>query len=309
MNRLDAMELFTRVVETGSFTAAARLLKLPRASATTRVQALEERLGIKLLHRTTRRVSVTAEGALYYEECSRLLRELNELESELTTASAAPRGKLSVDVSTSAGRLVIAPNLPSFFKRYPGIVLSLGSTDRAIDLVAEGVDCVIRGGDIHDETLAAKKLGDVPVVTLAAPSYLRKHGTPTSPEGLKKHTFVNFFSAKTGRVFPVDFEREGKLVTLERPHLVASNESQTWIALAVAGLGLVQTPASLDVRQLVAAGHLKRVLAKWTSEPLPIFVLYPQTRRLPARVRVFIDWVAEVYRAELRLAEAFVAGR
>jgi len=306
MNRLDAMELFIRVVETGSFTAAARLLQLPRASATTRVQRLEERLGVKLLHRTTRRVSVTAEGALYYEECSRILRELHELESELTRSTATPQGKLRIDVSSATGPL-LAPRLPSFFKRYPGITIALGSTDHAVDLLAEGIDCVIRGGDLHDETLAARKLGDIPVVTLASPGYLRRHGTPSSPDVLDGHIFVNFFSSKTGRTFEVDFERDGKKVTRLPAQQVAANDSQTWIALAVAGLGLVQTPASPNVRKLVEDGKLKRVLAQWTFEPLPIFVLYPQTRRLPARVRVFIDWVVEVYRDEARLADAFVA--
>jgi len=309
MNRLDAMQVFTKVVELGSFTAAATALRVPRASATTRLQALEERLNVKLLHRTTRTVSVTAEGALYYEECSRMLRDLDDLETELSSANAAPRGRLRIDVPAVSGRQVLAARLPEFFGRYPQISLSMGSTDRVVDLVAEGIDCVVRGGDVHDESLAARKLGEMPVVTLAAPSYLRKHGTPKTPADLAPHLFVNFFSQKTGKVFEVDFIRDGKTTHFLPRHLVATNDSSTWVALAVAGLGLVQTPVSAEVRQLVKDGRLKRVLSAWSSEALPVFALYPQSRRLPARVRVFIDWVAQVYADEARQAMAFAARR
>jgi LysR family transcriptional regulator for bpeEF and oprC len=307
MNRLDAMELFTRVVETGSFTAAAASLRIPRASATTRLQALEARLGVKLLHRTTRRVSLTTEGALYFEECSRLLKELGELEAELSEASARPRGRLRVDVPAAAGRHVLAPGLPAFCARYPEIVVELGSTDRAVDLLAEGVDCVVRGGSVHDERLAARKLAALPVVTCAAPGYLARAGTPKHPRELEGHRFVNFFSPRTGRVFEVDFERGGEVHSFVPPHAVAANDADTWLALAAAGLGLVQAPLGPQLRQLLGEGRLRRVLADWTVPALPMHVLYPQSRRLPARVRVFIDWVVEVYAAEAAAAERFFA--
>lgn len=305
MNRLEAMELFTRVVETGSFTAAASSLRIPRASATTRVQALEARLGVKLLHRTTRRVSLTTEGALYFEECSRLLKELRELEAELGEANARPKGRLRVDVPAAGGRHVIAPALPSFCTRYPEIVLEVGSTDRAVDLLAEGVDCVVRGGSVHDERLSARKLGALPVVTCAAPRFLGRT-RPKSPKDLEKLRFVNFFSPRTGRVFEVDFERGDETVSFVPSHQVAANDADTWVALATAGLGLIQAPLGPNVRRLLTEGALVRVLPEWTAPSLPMHVLYPQSRRLPARVRVFIDWMVEVYGQEIRTAETFL---
>lgn len=309
MDRLRAMEVFTRVVETGSFAAAARALRLPRASATTLIQALEARLQVKLLNRTTRRVSVTADGALFYEEAARLLRELTELETRLTRATASPRGRIRVDVPAAAGRHVIAPAMPAFVARYPELVVEIGSTDRPVDVLGEGVDCVVRGGDLHDDTLIARKLADLPVQTFAAPSYLARHGAPRDPDDLAGHVFVNFFSAKTGRVFEVDFRRGDRAVSVHAPHAVAANDADTWLALAVAGLGLVQAPCAPQVRAHVERGELEVVLRGWHAEPLPLFVLYPRARHLPARVRAFVDWIVEVYREEARVAAAFVAAR
>jgi LysR family transcriptional regulator for bpeEF and oprC len=309
MDRLRAMEVFTRVVETGSFTAAAHALRLPKASASTLVQALETRLGVKLLHRTTRRVSATPEGALFYDEASRLLRELGDLESGLARATASPRGRLRVDAPAAAGRQVIAPALPAFLARHPGLTVELGASDRLVDLLAEGIDCVIRGGDVHDESLVARRLGELPVVTCAAPRYLAARGTPGSPDALDGHVFVNFFSSKTGRVFEVDWQKGDRTVERRAPHLVAANDAETWIALAVAGLGLVQTPCGPAVRRHVEQGDLVLLFPDWRPAPLPLTVLYPRTRHLPARVRVFIDWVVELYREETRAAAAFVAAR
>lgn len=295
-NRLEEMELFTRVVELGSFTAASRSLHIPKASATTRIQGLERRLGVTLLHRTTRRLSLTTEGTLYYEECVRLLKELEELENSLTQSNASPRGRLRIDVAASSGRHLIAPALPAFLDRYPDITVELGSTDRAVDLVAEGVDVVIRGGDLHDESLSARKLGELSVVTVASPAYLKKHGTPKHPDELKTgHVFVNFFSSRTGRVFEVDFVKGKDERSFIAPHRVAANDTDTWVALAVAGAGLLQAPEGPEVKRLITAGALVRVMPQWTAPALPVFVLWPQSRRPPARVRVFIDWIVDHY--------------
>jgi len=307
MNRLEAMELFIRVAETGSFTVAARQLGIPKASATTRVQALEARLGVKLLHRTTRRVSLTPEGAHYFEECGRMLRELEELEGGLGRDTASAKGRLRIDVPTMMGRHVLAPRVGDFLARYPGITLELGCTDRVLDLAAEGIDCVIRGGDVHDPSLVARKLGELPVITCAAPEYLRRHGPVRSPEALDGHVFVNFLSMRTGKAFEVDFQRGEQALVLHPPHRVAANDVSIALALGVAGQGILQTPVSADVRQLLANGQLQRVLPDWSAPPLPLYVLYAPTRRLPTRVRVFVDWVVEVYREEIAQAHGFVA--
>jgi LysR family transcriptional regulator for bpeEF and oprC len=306
VDRLRSVEVFTKVVELGSFTAAAQAMRLPRATATAAVQELEARLQVKLLHRTTRRVTLTPDGSVYYEEAGRLLRELAELETSLGRSAATPRGRVRVDVPAAAGRHVIAPALGTFLDRYPDVVVEIGSTDRPVDLVGEGVDVVIRGGDLHDDTLAARKLGELAVVTCAAPAYLARRGTPRAAEDLADHHFVSFFSAKTGRHFDVDFARDGVEAALPPRHRVAANDTDTWLALALAGLGLLQIPAGVAVRSAVERGELVRLLPEWSSEPLPLYVLYPRVRHLPARVRAFVDWVVELYREECRLAAAFV---
>lgn len=309
MNQLREVEVFLQVAELGSFTAAAQALRIPKSSATTLVQALEARLQVRLLHRTTRRVSLTPEGALYYEEAGRLLRGMADLEASLGRAAASPRGRLRVDVPASAGRHLLAPALPSFLARYPDIVIELGSTDRPIDVLGEGVDCVLRGGDLHDETLVARKLAELPVLTCAAPSYLAQRGTPSSPAELAGHVFVNYFSSKTGRVFPVDFARQEESYELRPAHRVAANDADTWVALALAGLGILQAPCSVGLRDAVERGALVPLLLDWESEGLPVFVMYPKTRTLAARVRVFVDWVTELYQAEERAARRFLGAR
>lgn len=307
MDRLKAMEVFVHVVEQGSFTAAARSMRLPKASATTHVQALEAHVGAKLLHRTTRRVSPTLEGAVFYEHASRMLRELDEIEGSLGRAAVSPTGRLRVDVPAAAGRHIIAPAIPAFLQRYPGLVVELGSTDRPVDLLGEGIDCVVRGGDLHEESMISRKLGDLPVVNCAAPAYLARAGMPRTPEDLREHTFVNFFSAKTGRVFDVELSSGDRELAFLPAHRVAANDADTWLALALEGLGVLQVPCSSHVREHLRRGELKPVLPGWSAPPLPMFVLYPPTPYVPARVRAFVDWVVELYREECETAARFVA--
>lgn len=295
------------MAELGSFTQAATALRLPRASVTAAVQALEARLQVKLLHRTTRKAALTADGAAYLDEARRLLRELAELEAGLAQSARSPRGRLRVDVPAAAGRHVLAPALPDFFARYPELVLELGSSDRPIDLLGEGVDCVIRGGEAHDESLVGRRLGELPVVTCAAPAYLAARGVPTHPDELGAHVFVGFFSAKTGRAYEVDFTRAGETRVIRPMQRLAANDADTWISGAVAGLGLVQAPCSRSVREHLARGALVRVLPDWRAESLPLSVLWPRNRHLAARVRAFVDWVSEVFAEECRAA-ARVAG-
>jgi LysR family transcriptional regulator, regulator for bpeEF and oprC len=298
LDRLKALEAFATVAELGSFTRAADALRLPKARVTTLVQELEAHLAVQLLQRTTRRLSLTEDGQACLQRATTLLQDMAELESTVTRAGAAPQGRLRVDVSAAAGRHVIAPALPDWARRYPHITLELGSSDRPVDLVAEGVDCVVRGGLVHDELLVARPLGELPVVTCAAPKYLRKYGTPRKLQDLDKHQFVNFFSAKTGRVFAFDFERDGIKHEVSRPHRVAANDSDTYIAAGVAGMGLMQTPCNRLVREHLAQGRLVRVLADWHAGSLPLVVLYPRARHLSAKVRAFADWAQTVFAPE-----------
>jgi len=309
MDRLRAMELFVRVVETGSFTGAASALRMSRTRATTEIQQLETHLGLRLLQRTTRRVSPTNDGALYYEEVRRLLRELRELKAGLGGAVASARGRLRVDVPAAAGRYLIAPALPRFLERHPDIIVELGSSDRPVDLVAEGVDVVVRGGDVHDEALVGRRLADLPVVTCASPAYLARRGTPATPHDLAGHVFVGFLSVRTRRVFEVDWEPPGggERIVLRPPHIVAANDADTWIALAMAGLGIVQAPLSLGLRERIRRGDLRVLMPGWRPDSLPQHVLHPGTRVLPARVRVWVDWLVTLFAEEDATARRFLA--
>ncbi|MCE2949650.1 MAG: LysR family transcriptional regulator [Betaproteobacteria bacterium] len=295
MDRLVAMQTFVQVAELGSFSGAAQVLKVPNATVSIRVAQLEQHLQVKLLARTTRRVSLTDDGAAYLERVQRLLHELEEVESGLSGATQTPRGRLRVDVPAAAGRHVVAPALPDFLARYPGIVIEIGSSDRPVDLLAEGVDCVIRGGQTHDDSLVARSLGAFEVITCAAPSYLARHGAPATPQDLQHHLCVNFFSAKTGRIFPFEFERNGKKVDITGPHQVAANDADTYVEAGVAGLGILQSPRTRRVQELLDSHRLVPVLTDWSAGRLPLYVMYPRNRHLSARVRVFVDWVLELY--------------
>jgi LysR family transcriptional regulator for bpeEF and oprC len=266
------------------------------------VQALEARLGAKLLHRTTRTAALTADGAAYLEEARRLLRELEELEASVGGAVRDPSGRLRVDVTASAGRHLLAPALPEFLARYPGLVVELGSGDRPVDLVGEGVDCVIRGGETHDDTLVGRKLGELAVITCASPGYIAARGMPRHPDELAGHVHVGFFSPRTRRVFELDFAREGEVRTIRPPHRVAANDADTWVAAAVAGLGVIQSPCGRNVRRHLERGELVRVLPDWQVERLPLHVLWPRERHVVARVRAFVEWVTGLYAEECREA-------
>jgi LysR family transcriptional regulator, regulator for bpeEF and oprC len=301
-DRFRAMEVFSRVVELGTFTAAASALHLPKARVTVLVQELEANLGVRLLNRTTRRLSLTDDGAAYHQSAVQMLQDMHELEGSLKRSAAAPAGRLRVDVPSAVGSNIVAPALPEFFRLYPDIVLELGSTDRPVDLVAEGVDCVIRGGPIHDESLVARPLGAMAVLTCAAPGYLARWGTPLNLDDLERHRFVNFHSAKTGRIFPFDFAQGQASRQITRPHWVSCNDAGSYIAAAVAGMGLAQLPRSRMVCELLASGQLVPVLTDWTAGELPFALLYARNRHLTAKVRVFGDWVKTLFEAEFASA-------
>lgn len=294
MDRLQAMEVFVRVVDTGAFTRAAGVLHMPKATVTTLVQNLEAHLGVKLLNRTTRRISVTPDGAAYYERCTRILAEVEETESALSHTKSSPRGRLRVDVPVTFGRRVLVPALPEFFARYPEIRLEVGCSDRPVDLIEEGVDCVVRGGIQPDSTLVARRVGSVEFLTCATPEYLARHGMPRHPHDLTRHRCVSYFSAKTGRIMEWDFNKDGERIELALEGSVALNDGEAYLEAGLAGLGIMQA-ATVMVKDLLARGKLKRVLADWQTDPLPIWIMYPQNRHLSAKVRVFVEWVAELF--------------
>ncbi|WP_394791236.1 LysR family transcriptional regulator [Rhodoferax sp.] len=296
MDQILTMRVFARVVEAGTFTKAADSLALPKATVTKQIQHLEARLRVKLLNRTTRRVTVTADGAAYYERTARLLADLDELEASMGNAQTNPQGRLRVDVGSSVASLLIIPALSTFFDRYPDIQLDLGVGDRPVDLIGDNVDCVIRGGELTDQSLVARRIGNLPLMTVASPDYLRRFGTPQTPQDLEQqgHRMVNFFSPRTGRLLPNEFAKDGVELALDSSYRIAVNDSNAYLAAALAGLGVSQMVTFMAAPHL-ADGTLVQVLPDWTVPPIPVYVVYPPNRHLSAKVRSFVDWAAELF--------------
>ena len=294
MNKLQAMQVFARVVETGGLTRAADSLQLPKATATTLIQQLEASLGVKLLNRTTRKVSVTTDGAAYYPSCLAILALVRETEESLGQRHASPQGLLRVEVPTLIARLVIVPALPRFFARYPDIELELGCSERRADLIEEGIDCAVWIGELEDSTLIARRVGLLYFGICASPSYLAEHGQPHHPDELTAHRCINHFSPRTGKIFEWVFAKNSvRIQTLLRGY-VALDDENSYVAAAEAGLGVAQIPAFV-LKEAMERGSLELLLGDWFAEPAPLNVVYPQNRHLSVKIRVFVDWVAELF--------------
>jgi LysR family transcriptional regulator for bpeEF and oprC len=293
VNKLQAMEVFVRVVETGGITRAADSLGLPKATATTLIQKLEATLGVRLLNRTTRRLSVTPDGAAYYDRCVAILGQVRETEEALTKQHATPRGRLRVDVPTLMARSVFVPALPRFFARYPEIELALASSERRADLIEEGIDCAVWSGEIEDSSYVARRVGFLYFATCAAPSYIAAHGRPRHPDDLTQHRCINHFSQRTGKVSDWVFSKGRTRVQTSLRGYIALEDENSYVAAAEAGLGIAQIPAFV-LKESMERGSLELVLGDWFPEPSPLYVVYPQYRHLSGKVRVFVDWVAEL---------------
>jgi DNA-binding transcriptional LysR family regulator len=293
MDRFDAMQPFARVVETGSFTKAAETLHISRTTVTQLVQHLEARLRVRLLNRTTRQVNVTADGAAYYARVIRLLADIDDAETSLSTAAAAPRGRLRVDVPAPFARRVLVPALPDFLARYPEIQLDLGVSDRHVDLIDENVDCVIRGGQITDQSLVARHIGDLPAGIYASPAYLQQAGIPAHPQDLEQapHRVVGYLRSRSGTVLPYTLQRGDEPVTVKGHHLLAVDDGNAYLAAGVAGLGALWLPDYMAAPH-VAAGELVRLFPGWRIDAMPLHLAFPPNRHVSAKLRVFIDWVA-----------------
>lgn len=292
MDRFDAMQAFARVVETGSFTKAAETLHMSRASVTQVVQQLEARLRVTLLNRTTRRVHVTADGAAYYERVLRLLADMDDAETSLSDASSLPRGRLRVDVPSPLARLILMPALPAFHARYPDIQLDMGVSDRRVDLIGENVDCVIRGGTITDQSLIARRVGDLQAGVYAAPAYLQRLGTPAHPQELEntQHRCVGFMRWASSKTVPYVMQRGNEAVNLQGRYVVASDDGNAYLAAGLAGMGVLWLPVYM-AKVHVASGELVHLFDDWSMEPMPLSIAFPPNRHVSAKLRVFIDWV------------------
>lgn len=294
MDQLSAMRVFVRVVETGNFSRAAASLNIPKTTVTNLVQNLEAHLKTKLLNRTTRRVIVTTDGALYYERAQQLLSELDELDSSLSNSQTQPTGRLRVEMAGAFADLVVIPSLCDFHQRYPQIQLDIGVGDRLVDYIAENVDCALRGGTPTDQSLIARKVGEISMQYYASPIYLQNFGMPSHPADLEKdHFSVGYLNATTGRVMPMDFKRGDEEIELAPRYIVSVNDARSYVNAAISGLGVVQAVRFM-VQDSIDKGELVPVLTEWECEALPLYIVYPQTRHMSNKVRVFVDWLAKL---------------
>ncbi|GFM88808.1 LysR family transcriptional regulator [Pseudomonas cichorii] len=295
MDRFDAMQAFARVVEAGSFTKAAETLHMSKTTVTQLVQQLEARLRIKLLNRTTRKVNVTADGAAYYERVVRLLADLDDAETSLSSASALPRGRLRVDVPSPFASTILMPALPEFHARYPDIQIDMGVSDRIVDVIGENVDCVVRGGELTDQSLMARRVGDLRLGVYAAPSYLERVGTPAHPRELEDshHRIVGFLWARTGKALPYAMHREGESLHVHGRYVLAVDDGNAYLAAGLAGMGVLWVPDYMAKNHL-ERGDLVPLFKDWRMDSMPMYVAFPPNRHISLKLRVFIDWVAEL---------------
>jgi len=300
MDRLKAMQTFVRIVEAGSFSRAAESLGLPRASLTATMQNLEAYLGTQLLQRTTRSVSLTTDGAQFHTRCVEILAAVADAEARYRGGEGAPQGRLRVELPGALGRNVVMPQLGDFHRRYPGIELSVGLSDRLADLTRDGIDCALRVGALEDSSLIGRQLGSMRFVTCAAPGYLAAHGVPQTLSDLDRHQAVVHYSGRSGRPFDWDFLVDGQPVRRQLGGPVAVNDADAYVCCGLQGLGIIQA-ASYQVHGHLAGGALVEVLAAFPSMPMPVSLVYPKGRMATPKLRVFAQWLEGLFAADPHL--------
>lgn len=293
MHPIDAMQIFTRVAELGSFTRAAEALGEPKASVSIAIQQLEERLGTRLLNRTTRKVELTQDGRSFYERCKDLLADYDEVQNLFAHGSMALRGRLRVDMTSGMARDLVIPRLPEFLRDHPQIEFEISCADRKVDLVREGFDCAVRIGSIDDDSLVARRLGRFRIVNCASPSYLETHGTPKRLEDLVAHRLIHYASTLGARPLGWEYPEAGGWASLPMSGAITVNSIAAYEACCLAGLGLIQAPWS-GVKDHLESGRLVEVLPQFPAEPMSVSLVYVHRRNLSKRLQVFMAWIAGV---------------
>lgn len=293
MDLIDQLRIFIRVTHGGGFNVAAAQMGLPRPTVSLAIKQLESRLGVRLLNRTTRRMSLTQDGASLLEGASLLVADAENLQQQFRPQGQVLTGRLKVDIPSRIARRLVAPVLSTFLTRHPRVIVELGSSDRAVDLVGEGVDCALRVGELPVSSLVARPLGHLRLVNCASPAYLARRGTPQIPGDLAGHRAVNYAVAGAARIAPWQWREAGQLHTRELDGSVTVNNAETYIACCVSGLGLIQVPA-FDVQDHLANGELVEVLHDWPAPAAPVQLVYPHRRHLSLRIKAFGEWLGEV---------------
>lgn len=293
MDRLQTMQVYVHIVEGGSFTRAAEALQLHRPAVSKAVQQLEQELGIRLLNRSTRKVSTTAEGEEFYKRCLEVLASVNDTFASFSQQRVLPKGRLRFDVAVTLAKAIIIPALPAFQQKYPQIDLVLGASDHPVDLISGGVDCAVRLGEHKDSSIVARKIGAIPMVTCGSPAYLSRHGVPHTLDDLRRHKAVNFFSGRNRRVMEWAFCPGGESVTLKLDSGIQTDDSEAFLSCGLAGFGLLQGLRP-SLQPYISSGQLIEVLQNVATVPKPVSIMYPSRTHLPTKVRVFIDWLSEL---------------
>jgi len=289
-DRIDAMRAFCHIVELGSFTRAASALAMPKTTVSGQLQALENQLGLKLLHRTTRRVTATTDGMAYYERARALLEEIDELEATMSHTGTVARGRVRVEMPSPVGRFLVIPALPDFVARYSAVQLDVGCSERVVDLVQEGVDCAIRGGLVSDPNLVCRQIGQMRFCLCASPHYLANAPALLTPADLDQHRYLAFVFPASGRQNAITLHNAGKTHRVEQQPVMRFNSGGAYMAAAEAGLGFACVPLA-EAHPLLESGRLVNILPGWTAESMPMSLVYPYSRHLSARVRVLADWL------------------
>lgn len=292
MELLQSMRLFARLAELGSFTKAAESLDIGRPQVTRYIQELETSLGVRLFQRTTRKVALTTEGQLFYERVQEILADISAATSMFDRSGATLEGRLRIDIPTAFAQLDFIKNLKTFTSAFPGIDMVLGVTDRAVDLIGEGIDCALRIGELPDSTLIARPIAMATMVTCAAPEYLQEHGEPRTLDDLNAHHGVNFLSGQNNRTLPWHFSVKGKDRAFISNAGITVTESNAYVQCGVAGFGIIQAPG-ITVAEYLASGTLVEILSAYRPTPRPVSLLYPSRTHLAAQVQVFVEWLQQ----------------
>lgn len=293
MDRLDSMKIFVRVAELASFTKAAESMNLPKATISTAIQKLETQLDSQLFHRTTRKVQLTQDGQAFYERSLDLISDFEEAQNMFKNDPKSISGRIRVDMSTGLSRNIIVPKLPDFSKMYPEIELELSSTDRRVDIIREGFDCVFRVGRLSDSSLIVKNLGDFKVINCVSAHYIKEFGKPKKIEDLNKHQLIHYAPVLGSKADGFEYFDGEKYRTISMKGKITVNNSDSYTSACLSGFGIIQTPV-VGIKNYLRSGELVEILPKYLAEPMPISLIYPNRRNLSKRVRVFMDWASEV---------------